>query len=1179
LVQRREGVVALESPTGADMSRERRQGTIRGLIWIASGLIAVAVLAIGLTVWGFHSDAIDEATNDVNNIAIIMAEQTARSVEAIDRTLSELQHMAALAGGSVEERRRTLATRQTHELLKERVAQLPQAAVITLADEQGRLIASSRGWPTETLDISDRDFFRSAKQHPEINLAVSAPVASRVSGAPSIFFAKPLRSADGFAGVAIVGVELTYFRHVYDSITSLRDKTFLFLRDDGTILVRHPDVRDRAGEMMPASSPWFQLVAQGGGTYRSPGFFDGIARWVAVRPVPGYPLVVDVAVAENVALATWQRRATLIGIGTLLVACCSILLLRQLARQFRRLIDSELSLADREAKVAQKSRELAQANAHLDTALNNMSQGLLLFDAEERVVVCNGRYIEMYGLSPEIVKPGAAFRDLLEHRKTVGTFSGDVGAYRAAVARDRAEGKATELIVQAAGRTIRIVNQPLPSGGWVATHEDVTERERLLRAQNEAERLLRSQKLQLDAALNNMNQGLCMFDAEGRVVLLNQRFAEMKGVPAESLQGISLLELIKLRRLGGVDQRDVEQVCAEILARVRSGRPTSELLELPNGRSWRMVDQPMANGGWIATFEDITEQRELERERDRNREFLDTIINAVPMPVVVKNAHDRRYAMVNDSGVEYFSVARDRILGSTAHDIWPPDTADLITLHDDDVLRSSQCLYFEDFPIDSPSRGARIITAKGLAIRNSDGVPQYLLTVIEDVTERKRSEAQIVYMAHHDLLTGLPNRAFFMEKLEEAGARLRRWGEPFTVLILDLDRFKIVNDSLGHPAGDALLKETATRLKTALRETDVLARLGGDEFAIIQVGEIEHRDGAALLAQRIIELVRAPYVIEGSAVGIGTSIGIAVAPADGNEPTQLIKNADLALYRGKSQGRNGYCFFDVEMTRKADARHQLENDLRDAIARSEFELFYQPIVEVASTRLRGAEALVRWRHPLRGLVPPDQFIPLAEETGLINALGEWVVQKACADAAAWPKPLKVSVNLSALQFRNSNLLDVILCALVESGLPPDRLELEITESVLLESDTDPLAVIRRLKNLGVSLALDDFGTGYSSLSYLTKFPFDKIKIDKSFTQQLTKRAECAAIISSVRALGIGLNMLTVAEGVETEQQLTLLRAAGVDLAQGYLFGRPCPLSDFRFDDDDQAEALATRLRA
>jgi len=449
------------------------------------------------------------------------------------------------------------------------------------------------------------------------------------------------------------------------------------------------------------------------------------------------------------------------------------------------------------------------------------------------------------------------------------------------------------------------------------------------------------------------------------------------------------------------------------------------------------------------------------------------------------------------------------------------------------------------------------VTTETLVVRGGDGVPKYLMNVIVDITERKRSEAQIVYIAHHDLLTGLPNRTFFMEKIEDAGARLRRWGEPFTVLLLDLDRFKIVNDSLGHPAGDTLLKETALRLKASLRETDVLARLGGDEFAIIQAGEASPREGAAALAQRVIDVVKPPYIIEGNAVTIGTSIGIAMAPGDDTEPNELIKKADLALYRAKSQGRNGFRFFDIQMTREADARHQLENDLRAAVARSELELHYQPIVDIRTRQPCGVEALARWRHPQRGWVPPDHFIPLAEETGLISTLGEWVLQQACADAAAWPPHIKVAVNLSPLQFRKSDLFDTVLCVLVASGLPPERLELEITESVLLESDTDPLAVIRRLKNIGVSLALDDFGTGYSSLSYLTKFPFDKIKIDKSFTQNVTRRADCAAIISSVRVLGSGLNMLTTAEGVETEQQFGILQAAGVDLAQGYLFGRPC----------------------
>jgi diguanylate cyclase (GGDEF)-like protein len=416
-------------------------------------------------------------------------------------------------------------------------------------------------------------------------------------------------------------------------------------------------------------------------------------------------------------------------------------------------------------------------------------------------------------------------------------------------------------------------------------------------------------------------------------------------------------------------------------------------------------------------------------------------------------------------------------------------------------------------------------------------------------------------MAHHDLLTGLSNRALFMEKIEEAGARLRRRGETFTVFMLDLDRFKYVNDSLGHPEGDALLKETARRLKAALRETDVLARLGGDEFAILQTGEANQREDAIVLARRIIDVITEPYDINGNKVAIGTSIGVAMAPVDGIEPSELMKKADLALYRMKSEGRNGYRFFDAQMTADAVALHQLEHDLREAMQRNELEVHYQPVVDGKTRQPVGAEALVRWRHPKKGFIPPDKFIPLAEETGLIVQLGEWVLQTACAEAAKWPAPLKIAVNLSAVQFKKSNLLDVVMCVLVETGLPPERLELEITESMLIENDINISDVIRKLKNLGVSIALDDFGTGYSSLSYLTKFPFDKIKIDKSFTQNLIKRVECRAIVSSVHALGHGLDILTTAEGVETEQQFEMLRAAGINLVQGYLFGRPCRASD------------------
>jgi diguanylate cyclase (GGDEF)-like protein len=439
------------------------------------------------------------------------------------------------------------------------------------------------------------------------------------------------------------------------------------------------------------------------------------------------------------------------------------------------------------------------------------------------------------------------------------------------------------------------------------------------------------------------------------------------------------------------------------------------------------------------------------------------------------------------------------------------------------------------------------------------------VTTHEDITERRRGEARIAFMAHYDPLTGLANRAFFLEKIEEAGARLRRRGEVFTVFMLDLDRFKDVNDSLGHPAGDALLKEAAVRLRSALRETAVVARLGGDEFAIIQGGEINQGEGAIGLADRIIRAITEPFDINASKVCIGTSIGIALAPQDGLDAGDLMKKADLALYETKSEGRDGFRLYHPRMIEKAQTRHHLEKDLREAISREQFELHYQPFVDVGTRRPMGVEALVRWRHPQDGLLPPARFIPLAEETGLIVPLGEWVLRKACADATAWPPHIKVAVNLSAVQFKKCNLLDVVLRALEETGLPPGRLELEITETVLLESEVNLLDMIRQLKHLGVSIALDDFGTGYSSLSYLAMFPIDKIKIDKSFTQGLTRRSEYAAIVSSVTTLGYGLDITTAAEGVETEQQFRLLHAAGVNVVQGYLFGRPCPLAELDFD--------------
>ena len=434
----------------------------------------------------------------------------------------------------------------------------------------------------------------------------------------------------------------------------------------------------------------------------------------------------------------------------------------------------------------------------------------------------------------------------------------------------------------------------------------------------------------------------------------------------------------------------------------------------------------------------------------------------------------------------------------------------------------------------------------------------------QDITAQKRAEMQVARMARHDALTGLANRVLFQEKMDEALGRLRRRGEKFCILLLDLDRFKSVNDTLGHPVGDLLLKQVAERLRSAVRETDTIARLGGDEFGVLAPVEHDHLQEQAALTERLLAAIAQPYDVEDHYVVTGGSIGIAVAPEDGTDVHELLRNADLALYRAKAEGKTGYCFFQTEMYEEARVLRRIETDLRAAVEKGEFELHYQPIVSAASKEVLGVEALVRWRHPERGLVPPAEFIPIAEQTGLIVPLGEWVLRKACRDAAQWPAHLKLAVNLSAAQFKRGNLVEVVAATLAETGFPAQRLELEITESVILEKDAANVAVLHELSKLGVAIVLDDFGTGYSSLGYLQMFPFDKIKIDRSFVAEMSKRDDQSAMVAAITGLARSLEIRTTAEGVETATQLELLRAAGCNELQGYLFGRPCPASQLSF---------------
>ncbi|WP_267427574.1 EAL domain-containing protein [Methylobacterium sp. GC_Met_2] len=434
------------------------------------------------------------------------------------------------------------------------------------------------------------------------------------------------------------------------------------------------------------------------------------------------------------------------------------------------------------------------------------------------------------------------------------------------------------------------------------------------------------------------------------------------------------------------------------------------------------------------------------------------------------------------------------------------------------------------------------------------------VVTLEDVSARKASEARAEELARLDPLTSLPNRLLLRERLAEALARLQRNGEACALLLIDLDRFKPVNDTLGHPIGDALLAKVADRLRSTVRPTDTVARIGGDEFIILQTGIREAADTQAL-ARRLVDLIGRTYMVEGHLLTIGASVGVALAPADGTSADKLLKNADLALYRAKLDGRGTYRFFEPEMDARMQARRRLELDMRQALARREFQLHYQPQMQLEGDKLIGCEALIRWKHPERGMISPLDFIPLAEEIGLIVPIGEWVLRQACRDAMTWPTAMSVAVNVSPAQFKSDRLVETILSALASSGLSAKRLEIEITEGVLLQESEKTLQTLHRLRELGVRVSMDDFGTGYSSLSYLRSFPFDKIKIDRSFVKDLSSKPDGDAIIRAIAGLGKSLGMTTVAEGVETSEQMQRIRDEGCTDVQGYFISKPIPAED------------------
>ena len=872
------------------MAKNIYRDKFRALNCVVFGLITLSVLAIGLTIWGLRSDAIHEAYDDTGNIATVLSEQLARSIQSVDIVLSDIRDQTDPHRPSEQnEFNQRIRSHDSYELLRERLGRLSQASFIAIIDKDGQIANTTQPLPTPKMDVADRDYFQHFKYENDNGIYISNLLTSRATDEKTIFFSKRISgSGNEFLGAVLIGLRLSYFESIYHSITPLYNKSFLLLHTDGTIIIRHPDAVDRSNQKMPAGSPWYQLVAAGGGHFRSPGYFDDQARLVAVQPLHAYPLVINVAVSEAAALANWYRRTTLIGIGTALALICTAFLLKILSRQFNRLLISEAALAERELNLAEKTRDLQRANVHIDAALNNMSQGLCMFDSDGRLVICNGRYIRMYNLSADVIKPGCTLLEMLQHRRQRGSFMNDPAEYD-----------------------------------------------------------------------------------------------------------------VKIRTAA------------------RNKEKMNFTVELPDGRVIEVVNQPTADGGWVAT-------------------------------------HD-------------------------------------------------------------------------------------------EITERKRSEAKIAHLAHHDVLTGLPNRAAFNESFAATLERAKRSGEQFALLCLDLDRFKYVNDLFGHAVGDALLCEVARRLKAASGGA-FLARIGGDEFTIIVTGN-QLPNTTARLAERIVTALGDCILVDGRKLTANASVGVAVYPNDATDGEKLICNADAALYRAKAEGPGSYRFFEPEMDRQLRESREVQHDLMSALEKDEFRLVYQPEALIDGTVI-GFEALLRWHHPTRGLIPPSTFIPLAEDGGVIIPLGEWILRTACREAASWKSNALLAVNLSPAQFRHGDLPGMVHAILFETGLSPSRLELEITENVLIDDFSRAQATLRRLKTLGVKIAMDDFGTGYSSLSYLQSFPFDKIKVDRSFVSDLETNNNNAAIVRAVITLTKSLKLPELAEGVETEAQRLIMSREGCDQIQG-----------------------------
>ncbi|VIO75764.1 putative signaling protein [Bradyrhizobium ivorense] len=869
--------------------RATRMGAIQWLVLSAALLVLAITLGTGYLALQFRERALEMSERELNNTALLLSRH-------FDQQLSDLQHVhddivSYLQAGQVDtadQFEKTMSLLSAHEMLRTRLAALPHVGGLNVFNAKGWLINSSEMWPVPDINIADRRYYQEFTSGRPTSPVIVEPAMSKVTGNWTTIFARRITGRNGeIIGFASRGVEPSHFEDFVASLALNGDTVISMIHRDGTIIARYPQDASVVGRNVIDQPLFRKVLSLGGNTSGRFAGTSGEENVGAVRSLSHFPILILATTRTSTALEDWRAQTKLqfcaAVLAVLIVVVTIFLIVRQLQRQHEA-----------------ARRRLSEKSQHLDTAINTMTQGLLLFDASGRLVICNQQYIEMFGISPEIARPGCHLRELILHRQATGSFVGDVDDYCA--------------------------------------------------------------------------------------------------------------------RFTSPDNAEVQDM----------------VIATPDGRNIRLIYKRSPDGGWATT--------------------------------------------------------------------------------------------------------------------------------LEDVTEGRRAQARIEYLAHYDALTNLPNRMLFQRHAE--GLLLEPAAREFAILYIDIDEFKRINDTLGHLVGDEFLRSVAEKLRRSVGPNDFIARLGGDEFAIVQ-HDIASDDDVNGLVARIYQSLRAAFDCHGHRLSGDASIGIAIAPRHGADLFGLLKCADLAMYAAKAAGRRTYRFFDPAMEAQANLRRELEADLRTALAEGGFELHYQPLVDLRSDEVTGCEALLRWRHPVRGMISPAEFVPVAEETGLIEDIGQWVLRTACIEAAAWPAHVRVAVNVSPVQFKSETLSLKVASALAESGLDARRLELEITEAVLIADDDAALVTLGQLRALGVHIALDDFGTGYSSLQYLQRFPFDKIKIDRSFVKEVTRNSGSASIIRAVVSIAADRNMITTAEGVETDQQRDTVQMLGCTQMQGYLFSRPVPAPDLR----------------